>query len=57
MIYKVGYFDLSTLITQKRSIFSKKHKRGSCKILREEKLVTLNLTLKTFSYIVICRSN
>jgi len=48
-IYKVGYFNLSTLIIRKGSIFLPKNTREeSCIILRGKKLVTLNLTLKHF---------
>jgi len=58
LIHRVGHFNLFTLITRKGSIFPQKNaKEKNYIILRGEKLVTLNLTLKAFFKIICVKSN
>jgi len=50
-VYKVGHFNLSTLITQKGSIFPKKHKREKLYNFEGEKVNNLEFDLESIFHL------
>jgi len=51
IIYRVGHFNFSTLITRKRSIFAKNTREESCIILRGKEASDLEFGLESIFHL------